>query len=44
MVEVEFLIDHGTNKKGAKSEMYKSTAEALEAHKVVKITKSKTEK
>ena len=44
MVEVEFLIDHASYKKGDKKEMVKSTAEALEAHKVVKITKPKTEK
>jgi hypothetical protein len=39
MVKVEFLIDHGTAKKGDKTEMFESTAKALETHKVVKILK-----
>ena len=37
-VNVEYLIDHGTSKKGLKTEMFKSTAEALAKHKVLKIT------
>ena len=40
MVKVEFLIDHGTAKKGDQREMPKSTASALEVHKVVKILKT----
>ena len=39
-VKVEYLEDHGTSKKGLKTEMFKSTAEALEAHKVLKIVKA----
>lgn len=40
MVEFTFEKDHGTRKKGEKlSPMHKSTADALIAHKIGKITK-----
>lgn len=38
MVSVEYLKDHGNYKKGASAKMHKSTAEALVAHKVVKLS------
>lgn len=44
MVEVEFLEKCGSYKKGDKTEMFKSTAEALEEKKIVKITSKKEEK
>jgi len=39
MVEFKFSVDHGKNKKGSKVTMHKSTAEALEAHKIGEIGK-----
>lgn len=42
-VKVEYLLDHGTSKKGDKTEMFLSTAEALAKHKVVKITTKEKE-
>lgn len=39
MVEFTFSIVHGNNSKGSKLMMPKSTAEALEAHKIGRITK-----
>lgn len=37
LVNVTYLKDHGTNKKGSTAVMHSSTAKALEAHKVVKV-------
>lgn len=37
MVKVEYLVDHGSNKKGTKKEIHNTTAEALAKHKVLKI-------
>lgn len=43
LVSVEYLKDHGSNKKGDKPsrKMYETTAKALAAHKVVKILDEK---
>jgi len=38
-VKVEYLVAHGTSKKGAKGKMNVTTAEALVAHKIVEILK-----
>jgi len=40
-VKVEYLLDHGNSKKGEKTEMFESTALALEKHKVLKVLKGK---
>lgn len=39
-VEVEYLRDHGSYKKGETSDMHSTTAEALVQHGVVKIGKT----
>ena len=37
LVKVEYLVAHGTSKKGAKVKMNVTTAKALATHKIVEI-------
>lgn len=41
LVKVKYLIDHGTSKKDDEKKLPESTANALEAHKVVKVLDKK---
>lgn len=43
LVQVKYLKDHASNKKGATKKMPESTAEALAKHKVLQIVKDKKE-
>lgn len=44
LVNVEYLKDHASHKKGEKLRMPESTAEALAKHKILKVASDKKDK